>query len=87
MLPAAIGLRKQITIQLVLMAVSMAAHAFLVRSGIGKYSLEDPRWYDILNLSLMVSTTTGMSNCVPVNPPAMLVTWTHTVLIFLVLSL
>lgn len=82
-----INLRRQLVIQAILICVAFVAHLTLLRTGIGKYSKDEPKWYDIINLTLNVSTTTGMSATVPTNLPAMLVTWTHTVLIFLVLSL
>lgn len=77
----------QLKIQSALMAVAFVCHYILVKSGVGRYTKEAPEWYDILNLTLMVSTTTGMTTCMPENLPAMIVTWVHTLLIFIVIAL
>lgn len=82
-----IDLRRQLMIQGVLMLFAFLAHTWLKRTGIGKYTKPDPSPFELFNMTLQVSTTTGMSSCVPDNTPSQAVTAVHTLMIFLVLAL
>ncbi|AUF82406.1 hypothetical protein TetV_314 [Tetraselmis virus 1] len=82
-----IDIKTQFKYQLILLFSAFFLHMVLSKSGIGTYSKNTPLWYDLFDMTLMVSTTVGMSPVVPTNLPAMLVTWAHTILIFVVLAL
>lgn len=82
-----IDLRRQLLIQAVLLLLSFSAHLWLARTGIGRYTKESPAPFDLLNMTLQVSTTVGMSSCVPDNAPSQAVTAVHTLLIFIAMAL
>ena len=82
-----VDLRRQLVIQSALMLAAFLAHCWLQRTGIGKYTKPDPTPFELFNMTLQVSTTVGMSSCVPDNTPSQAVTALHTLLIFLVLAL
>jgi hypothetical protein len=82
-----VDFKKQLQYQGVLLLAAFFAHTVLIRTGIGTYSVEDPKWYHLADMTLMISTTVGMSAMLPQNLPAMAVSWVHTVLIFVVLGL
>lgn len=82
-----IDLRRQIVIQSVLMLAAFLAHTWLHRTGIGKYTKPNPAPFELFNMTLQVSTTTGMSTCMPDNTPSQMVTALHTMIIFIVLAL
>ena len=78
---------RQLQNQFLLLLVVFLAHSVLINSGIGRYSIPDPQWYHAVDMTLMVSTTVGMSSMTPSNVPAMAITWIHTLLIFVLLVL
>nr|WRJ69968.1 hypothetical protein TetV2_00523 [Oceanusvirus sp.] len=82
-----IDFKKQLQYQGILLLAAFLAHTVLIKSGIGEYSVEDAQWYHVADMTLMISTTVGMSEMVPRNLPSMAVSWIHTVLIFVVLGL
>lgn len=82
-----IDLRRQIVIQVALVLASFSAHLWLHSNGIGKYTKPDPTPFELFNMTLQVSTTVGMSTCIPDNTPSQAVTAVHTLMIFLVLAL
>lgn len=82
-----IDLKKQLLIQSIVLLFAFTAHMWLVRTGIGKYTKPRPGPFELFNMTLQVSTTTGMSTCVPDNVPSQAVTAVHTLMIFVVLAL
>lgn len=82
-----IDLRRQLVIQCVLIFAAFMAHIWLHRTGLGEYTKPDPTPFDLFNMTIQISTTVGMSNCVPNNTPSQAVTVLHTVMIFILLAL
>lgn len=82
-----IDLRRQLILQSALLVASFLAHAWLHRTGIGLYTKPEPTAFELFNMSLQVTTTVGMSSCMPENTASQAVTALHTLAIFLVLAL